>query len=230
MKWQDKYMKAVTFSYDDGVEQDLRLIEILNKYSLKCTFNLNTGLDYNHGTWRYNDKFDVHRLNLNEQKDVYKGHEIAVHGKKHLCLTELDEKELHDELADDVDAIQNIFGRKPVGMAYAYGAYNDMAIEKLKSLGIMYGRTVKSSYNFDIQTDLMQFSPTCHHDDEKLFELAEKFICAKPDSPQIFYIWGHSYEFDGKNNWDRFERFCSIISGRDDVFYGTNSQVLLNLL
>jgi len=36
-------MKAVTFSYDDGVEQDKRLIQLLNKYNLKCTFNLNSG-------------------------------------------------------------------------------------------------------------------------------------------------------------------------------------------
>ena len=33
--------KALTFSYDDGVTQDIRLIEIFNKYNLKATFNLN---------------------------------------------------------------------------------------------------------------------------------------------------------------------------------------------
>ena len=37
-------MKAVTFSYDDGVTQDIRLIELLNKYGLKCTFNINSEL------------------------------------------------------------------------------------------------------------------------------------------------------------------------------------------
>ena len=36
--------KAITFSYDDGVTQDIRLIELLNKYNLKCTFNLNSEL------------------------------------------------------------------------------------------------------------------------------------------------------------------------------------------
>ena len=37
-------MKAVTFSYDDAVTQDQRLISIFNRYDLKCTFNLNSGL------------------------------------------------------------------------------------------------------------------------------------------------------------------------------------------
>ena len=36
--------KAVTFSFDDGVTQDIRLIELLNKYGLKATFNLNSEL------------------------------------------------------------------------------------------------------------------------------------------------------------------------------------------
>ena len=37
--WNGK-MKALTFSYDDGVEQDIRLIEILDRYHLRGTFNL----------------------------------------------------------------------------------------------------------------------------------------------------------------------------------------------
>ena len=36
--------RALTLSYDDGVMQDIRFIEILNKYNLKCTFNLNSEL------------------------------------------------------------------------------------------------------------------------------------------------------------------------------------------
>ena len=39
-----KFKKAVTFSYDDGVTQDIRLVEIFNRYGLKSTFNLNSEL------------------------------------------------------------------------------------------------------------------------------------------------------------------------------------------
>ena len=38
--WNGK-MKAVTLSYDDGVAQDIRLIELLDRYGLRATFNLN---------------------------------------------------------------------------------------------------------------------------------------------------------------------------------------------
>ena len=41
--WNGK-LKAVTFSYDDGVMMDKRLVEIFNRYGMKATFNLNSGL------------------------------------------------------------------------------------------------------------------------------------------------------------------------------------------
>ena len=41
--------KALTMSYDDGRTQDRRLIEIFNKYGIRGTFHLNSGLmDENH--------------------------------------------------------------------------------------------------------------------------------------------------------------------------------------
>lgn len=39
-------------------------------------------------------------------------------------------------------------------------------------------------------------------------------------------MWGHSYEFDVNNNWERIEEFCKMLGGRDDIFYGTNAQCL----
>ena len=227
MNWRSIYKKAVTFSYDDGVEQDVKLLEILNEYGLRATFNLNTGLDYDHGTWKYNDTLWVRRLNLPDAVHLYKGHEIAVHGRQHLNLTELNAEQLHNELVQDAEEIRCLFGTAPVGMAYAYGTYNDAVTEKLRSMGIQYARGVQSSYSFEAQTDLLRFCPTCHHDDAQLFALAEEFLRSEPDTPRIFYIWGHSYEFEGKNNWDRFRRFCEMISGRNDIFYGTNREVLL---
>ena len=55
----------------------------------------------------------------------------------------------------------------------------------------------------------------------------EEFLKLKTDEPKLFYIWGHAYEFDIHNDWKRFEEFLEMISGRDDIFYGTNSECLL---
>ncbi len=226
MNWTKRYKKAITFSYDDGVEQDLRLLEILNKYGLKATFNLNTALNHNTPSWMYKG-LEVKRLNLDEYGKCYEGHEIAVHTLTHPNLCELDDKELEEELLKDRENIEKLFGQNVYGMAYPYGAYSDRVADTLSEHGFKYARTVEATHSFDVQGDLLRFKPTCHHDDEKLFELAEKFISMKADTPQIFYVWGHAYEFEGNKNWDRIEEFCKLVSSRKDIFYGTNTEVLL---
>ncbi len=42
MKLKDGKSKVLTLSYDDGVVQDIRLIEIMNRYGLRCFCNLIT--------------------------------------------------------------------------------------------------------------------------------------------------------------------------------------------
>lgn len=227
MDWCKQYKKAITFSYDDGNEQDIQLLKLFRKYGLKGTFNVNTGLNRNKGTWCYRDVLTVYRLNLEEQYHVYDGHEVAVHGRYHQNLTTLSVQEQREELQSDAWENARIFGKVPVGMAYAYGAYNKETLKLIRKMGIRYARNTRSNYCFSIQENLLEFCPTCHHDDPELFSLADLFLQAEPEKPQIFYIWGHSYEFEGKQNWDRIERFFEKIAGRSDIFYGTNQEVLL---
>ena len=64
-------------------------------------------------------------------------------------------------------------------------------------------------------------------ENKKMFELAKEFVNLKTDTPKLFYIWGHAYEFDIHDTWSRMEEFCRLISGHSDIFYGTNREVLL---
>ena len=226
MHWTTQYKKALTFSYDDGVVPDLKLLEIFNKYGIKCTFNLNYGLGPENGSWNNNGK-QIDRLNLAENVEKYAGHEIAAHALTHPDLTKLSTEEARRQMVEDKEGLAKLFGKAPVGMAYPFGTYNDEVVAMLDELGFKYGRTVWSSHNFDVQSDLLRLRPTCHHDDERLFELAEEFLAMEPDEPKIFYIWGHSYEFMCNENWDRIEKLCQMLAGRDDIFYGTNAEVLL---
>ena len=50
MRFPGGKTRALTLSYDDGVEQDIRLIEIMKKNGLKGTFNVNSGLYAPEGT------------------------------------------------------------------------------------------------------------------------------------------------------------------------------------
>ena len=227
-------MKAVTFSYDDGVTQDRRLIEMLDRYQLKCTFNLNSELLGQDGELLREGQIVSHKKIAPEDvATVYRNHEVAAHTLTHPFLPKLDENEIIRQVSEDQKNLEKLTGRPVVGMAYPGGGENyDHRVSEIirKHTSIRYARTIVSSHSFDLQDHLWEFQPTVYHHGEweKLFELGEKFLALNPDQPQIFYIWGHSYEFDIHNTWDRFEQFCSMISGRDDIFYGTNAQVLLN--
>ncbi len=229
-----KYNKFVTFSYDDGDTQDQRLIEIFNRYGLKATFNVNSGLLGTANSLICDDVTVAHvKPRMCEIKKIYEGHEIAAHTVTHPLLTTLSDEDIIRQVEDDRLALSEIAGYEVVGMAYPGGGVNfnhHVADVIRNNTGIKYSRTTISTGNFEPQTDLYMFNPTVYHRDfSKMFEYAEKFIELKTDTPQIFYIWGHSYEFDIANTWSKMEDFCRIISGRDDIFYGTNKEVLLNM-
>lgn len=220
-------MKYVTFSYDDGVTQDKRLVEIFNKYGMKCTFNLNSGIMSEDSCWE-NKGVHIRRMTAEEIGNLYDGHEIACHFLTHPFPFELDDKTLDYEIGMDIENLSKMFGCEIVGCAYPYGQYDDRVVAALQKHGIKYARTCGTTSNFAPQTDLLRFMSTCHHKDEKLFELAERFIAEKSDDEKkVFYIWGHSYEFDVDNNWDRIERLCKMLSEHEDIIPVTNSQVLL---
>ena len=226
-------LKAVTFSYDDGVTQDKRLIEIFNKYGLKSTFNINSELLGHPGHLERQEKTISHcKISPDELCSIYAGHEVAVHTLTHPNLTTLDEVEIVRQVEKDRKNLEKLAGYPIVGMAYPCGGVNNscfVADVLRRCTAVKYSRTITSTYNFDLQDNLLRFNPTVYHHGEwdKMFELADQFLALETDQPKLFYIWGHSYEFDIFDQWDAFEGFCKMISEKDDIFYGTNREVLL---
>ena len=233
MFFENGKMKAVTFSYDDGVTQDIRLIELLNKYDLKCTFNLNSELLSTKGILTRNNMRIAHyKVHASDVKYVYDGHEIAVHTLTHPRLTLLDADEIIRQVEVDRQNLSELAEYEVVGMAYPCGGVNndDRVAEIIKNnTGVKYSRTITSNGSFDLQDNLWRFNPTLHHlDFEKMMQLGQKFVEMETDVPQIFYIWGHSYEMDGEADyWVKIEEFFKLISNKNDIFYGTNKEVLL---
>ena len=225
--------KAITFSYDDGTVQDIRLIELLNKYNLKCTFNLNSELlSTPRILIRNNNRINHYKIHKNDVKYVYEGHEIAVHTLTHPNLTKCEDKEVIRQVELDRQNLSELVGYDVVGMAYPCGGENndDRVAEIIKNnTGIKYSRTITSNECFDPQTNLYRFNPTGWHlDFDKMMSLGKEFIEMKTDTPKIFYIWGHSFEMDYDSDcWVKLEEFFKLISNRSDIFYGTNKEVLL---
>lgn len=215
--------KAVTVSYDDGITFDKRLIEILDKNGLKGTFNLNSGY------------FGKGSLRLTEEQalELYagSGHEVAAHGKKHLSLGEVQDAVAVDEVINDRLALEEMFGTMVTGFAYANGSYDDRVVDILKKCGMDYARITTKTEKFDLPNDWLKWAPTCHHSHPQLMELARKFI--EEDTylyywamaPKLFYLWGHSYEFNDNDNWNVIEEFAEFVGNREDVWYATNMEI-----
>ena len=217
--------KALTLSYDDGVKWDRDLIEIMSKNGLKGTFNINSGL--------FGKNPGERRLTADDILSLYEpsGNEIAVHGVKHLSLTEVNSAIAVDDVLSDRKNLESMLGHPVRGMAYANGRFDDNVVAILNQCGIVYSRTTVSTERFDIPTDWLRLPATCHHNNPRLMELLDRFLEDNPSgyfwsrAPKLFYLWGHSYEFNDNGNWNVIEEFAAKAGNRDDVWYATNMEI-----
>lgn len=228
-KWCGK-KKAVTFSFDDGVTQDIRLIEILDRYGLKGTFNINSELLGRAGELVRNGITVRHDKVLPcDLRSIYAGHEVAAHTLTHPNLTGLDEPEIIRQVEEDRKRLSEVCGYEVIGMAYPCGGVNnDERVAEIiqKNTGIKYARTITSTYKFDEQSELLRFNPTVHYIEENFEAVIDSFLASDSEEMQLLYIWGHSYEMDAEYiTWDKFERLCAKLANRDEIFYGTNREV-----
>ncbi len=224
--------KAVTLSYDDGVCADIRLAALLDRYGMKGTFNINSGF------FGYKGKMTREEI---REHILDKGHEIAVHGENHIAPGVARMPEVIADVLNCRRTLEEMFDSIVRGMAYP-----DTGIRKmhngndyqtirscLKELGIVYSRTLgRDNDSFDLPEDLFEWIPTAHHKNPVLMEYVRNFTELKEEStrssrryPRLFYLWGHSYEFDNDKNWDVIEHFCAEISGKEDTWYATNMEI-----
>lgn len=226
--------KILTFSYDDGVTQDIRLIELFNKYGIKATFNLNSGLLGQPGAVPCCGVSVSHnKVKPQDVRHIYEGHEVAAHTLTHPLLPAFpDDADIIRQVEEDRLALSDLCGYEVVGFAYPCGGVNfdDRVADLIKNkTGIKYARTTVCTHSFDLPKNLYQFTPSIFHngDWDEFMALVHRFLDMKADTPQLLYIWGHAYEFDVRDTWGRFEEFLKLVSGRDDIYYATNREALL---
>jgi len=231
MRYPDGKAKAVTFSYDDGVPQDKRLVNIFDRYGMKATFNHNCDFMRENFT-----KKEIHEYFLS------KGHEIAVHGADHRANGHLRAIEGIRDVLDCRLELESKCGCIIRGMAYpdtgitlmSNSANYEMVKQYLTELDIAYARTLGGDNDsFMLPDDFYAWMPTAHHGNPRIFEYIDKFLTMDLSTkmyrplrvPRLFYIWGHSYEFDRSNNWEHIETICGKFAACDDLWCATNIEI-----
>ena len=208
--------KVLTMSYDDGKIADRRLVEIFNKNGIKGTFHLNSGLT----------DVDEERVQPEEMRALYEGHEVSCHTSTHPTIERCPLPLVVEQIMEDRKKLEKIMGYPIRGMSYPNGSYNEDIINLLPACGIEYCRVVGSTDEFAFPDNYLEWKSTCHHS-HNLMENARRFAdLHKTQYLYMMYVWGHSYEFDRDNIWDKIEEFCEFIGGRDDIWYATNIEIV----
>lgn len=208
--------KVLTLSYDDGKLADRRLVDIFNKNGIKGTFHINSGLF----------ERDTERIQADEVKELYKGHEVAAHTLTHPTIERCPMNQVVQQVIEDRKNLEKLVGYTVRGLSYPNGSYSKEIKEMLPHVGIEYSRVVGSSRSFALPKDLYEWQATCHHKTD-LMKLAKDFVALhKKQYLYMMYVWGHSYEFDNDNNWELIEGFCEYVSNKEDVWYATNIEIV----
>ena len=225
--------KAVTLSYDDGAKADERFTDVINSYGLKCTFNL-IGSRVENNKDMDNDFI--------RREVLAKGHEIANHGYWHKAQDSVTELEGLRDVLDSRLSLEREFGIIIRGMAYPDRAINrkcqpqgyEAIKQRLRAVDIVYSRSLGDDNNdsFLLPDDWYEWMPTSHHRNPRIFEFIDKFLSLDIDSlyeasryPRLFYMWGHAFEFDRANNWDRLDDICEKLGGHEGIWYATNMEI-----
>ena len=223
MLWPDGLKKALTFSYDDGVMQDLRLMNLFRRYGMKATFNLNSGffgqVDENRGP---RGTVDHSHIPAEDIASAYHGFETAVHTVHHPWLDRISPVNAANEILEDRRAIEECVKRPVRGMAYPFGTVNEEVKNIVKACGIRFSRGTKTTNGYSLPEDPYDWKCSCHH--SNLEALIDPFV--ENDSRlYLLSVWGHSYEFDFEDTWDTFESQLERLAFKSDVWYCTNIEM-----
>lgn len=219
-------------SWDDGHPCDLRLADLLNKYNLKGTFFI---------PYKNSESRDV--LNEAQIRVLDRDFEIGGHTLNHRYLTCLNDKDLNNEIVQGKLKIENIIGHSVSGFCYPGGYLNQRVIDAVRTAGFSYARTVEnmvfdtgksvwemptsfqfyphSSYvlikNMIKYPDVSKLKSVVMRATEKdFFRFLEKQLTANIGYDRVFHLWGHSWEIEQYDLWDKLEQFFELLSVYSD--------------
>jgi peptidoglycan/xylan/chitin deacetylase (PgdA/CDA1 family) len=241
-RWQNEREKSyknlfVTTSWDDGSVSDIKLSNLLEKYSLKATFYITK-------SYKYIERF----LTIEEIIKLGKKHEIGAHTLTHPDLDKISIESAKDEILGSKEYLENLLDRDVKMFCYPRGRYNDEIIKIVKKTGFIGARTCSygdfnmpnDPYKWQITLGASNGSPLMTFRIWRINRLsirslmdweirAKELFDLALEKGGFYHLWGHASEFEKKDEWDKLERVFKYISNRDGVQYMVNGEVIERL-
>jgi peptidoglycan-N-acetylglucosamine deacetylase len=225
----------VTTSWDDGSILDLKLGELLTKYGIKGTF--------------YIPRFSK-RITPMQKADLLElaaKHEIGAHTVNHAHLTLIPQSEAKTEIEGSKTYLEDITGKQINMFCYPYGEFNQDTKLIVKACGFIGARTVKfnglkdipdpyefgitiaaSNHQSDESGEIAKYSQAVSIKSLSDWEIKAKVLFDLPTTAGggIWHLWGHSWEIDDHNEWNKLERVLDYVSRRPGVIYASNGETI----
>ena len=222
-----------TTSWDDGHKLDLKLLKLMNKYSIKGTFYISGNCE----------------LNKKEIKLISESQEVGAHTMNHKELNSISLKDARKEIVDSKAFVEGIIDKKVISFCYPRGKYNLKVSNLVRNAGFKYARTTRrfdfslsknpflngtSCQTIIFKADLFKFLKVTNLNPfsiryivdwnyfmEKMFRFVQK-------KGGILHLWGHSWEIDKFDQWMQLEKFFKFISTQKDIEFKTNAELIQN--
>lgn len=217
--------KAFNITYDDGVLQDLRFVELMNRFGLKGTFNLNSELMRTGFAWTHPGGMEVRRLDADTARWLYRGHEVASHTRTHPYMHDLPEAEVLDQLGRDKADLEAMLGVKVAGFAVPFDYYSPMIAECARKCGFEYARMSEFSHCYVPCRDYWFWKTGFYHIEPGLEAFVDGFL-ETDEELAVCQIVGHSYDLDAEKLWGTMEKILHWISRAEDVWSCTNLELV----
>ncbi len=218
-------MIKIVQCWDDGVEEDVRLCELLREYKARASFNLNPGLHeaVPRASWRYRGSKDVRRLAKGRLRATYEGFTVANHSATHPRATTIPLENWRREVVDARKELQDIFEQPVYGFVFPFNSYSPETAAVVRDAGHLYFRSTQgvSPSRFPLA-----FPADCHHADPDFWVHYEH---AKSTGAPTFYFWGHSYEFLTEADWQAYTDKLARFNADPDVIWADLPDLFLQI-
>ena len=236
----EKKQIIITTSWDDGHALDLRLAELLDKYSIKGTFYVPLN----------NAEHSV--MQPSELVQIAGKFEVGGHTVNHIYLNTLGKEDAKYEVAECKTMLQDRLGRGVDAFCYPGGKYSQRDIDLVSEAGFLFGRTTRLLHTSSaIETKLMDTSMQAFHHSsvtltkhclkagfilpivQQLFFykgnrdfplLAEVLIDKILSNGGVFHLWGHSWEIEEFGLWNDLELLLKALAFNRDFAYMNNTE------
>lgn len=221
--------KAFTASFDDGSVDDIRLVEMFNKYGIKGTFNISSA------RFAENAEEFPRKLTKEEALSIFipHGHEVAVHGLRHISPYQSAPPVMIRELLEDRIGLEKMYDRLVQGLAFPDDGRTSPEIQsRLKDLGFHYCRCLSTDPSFELPVNWLELRPTTKFNHPEAISLLDKFLempildkYISQRASKWYYVWGHSHELRGQDNWYLIDEMGKRVQNHPDVWLATNGEI-----